>query len=87
MVSNAQWRMMTNDGDYFEVDGPIRLMEYRADLLIRTDSLSMQGRLSLSALRWEDWGGIFITAQAVVVRTAFLLGVGLSQEKSEMKKN
>lgn len=46
----------------------------------------MQGRLSLGALRWEDWGGIFITAQAVVVRTAFLLGVGLAEQK-DGKKN
>ena len=44
-------------------------------------SLGQQGRLSFGALRWEDWGSIIITAQAVVVRTAFLLGAGLAEQK------
>jgi len=43
------------------------------------NSLGMQGRLSLQALRWEDWGGIIISAQAAVVRAAFILGVGLGK--------
>ncbi len=50
-------------------------------------SLSQQGRLNFGALRWEDWGGIIITAQAAVVRTAFLLGVGLSQGKKRTKRS
>ena len=50
------------------------------------DALGMQGRLSLEGLRWEDWGGIFISAQAAVVRTAFLLGVGLGKEEKGGKK-
>lgn len=50
-------------------------------------SLSQQGRLSFGALRWEDWAGVAITAQAVVVRTAFLLGVGLSKKDKAIKKS
>lgn len=50
-------------------------------------SLKQQGRLSVSALRWEDWGGIFITAQAAVVRTLFLLGVGLGKGEKVVKKS
>src|ERR1700761_3399586 len=50
-------------------------------------SLKQQGRLSVSALRWEDWGGIFISFQAAVVRSAFLLGVGLSKDEKVVKKS
>ena len=50
-------------------------------------SLKQQGRLTVGALRWEDWGGIFISAQAVVVRSAFLLGVGLSSVDKVVKKS
>lgn len=50
------------------------------------DSLGQQGRLSFGALRWEDWGSIVITAQAAVVRTAFLLGVGLSEGSKRTKR-
>lgn len=50
-------------------------------------ALSQQGRLSVGALRWEDWGSIAITAQAVVVRTAFLLSVGLGKRKQATKKS
>lgn len=49
-------------------------------------SLTLQGRLSVTALRWEDWGGIFITAQAAVVRSVFLLGVGLDEKEKVAKK-
>lgn len=49
-------------------------------------ALKQQGRLSLGALRVEDWGAIAITAQAVVVRVAFLVGVGL-KSMSKGKKN
>ncbi|KAK3716706.1 hypothetical protein LTR37_006336 [Vermiconidia calcicola] len=49
-------------------------------------ALDYQGRLSVGALRWEDWGGIAITGQAVFVRTAFLLGAGLSKHKMPMQK-
>ena len=49
-------------------------------------ALSQQGRLSFGALRWEDWGGIAITGQAVIVRSAFLFGVGLSDEEKVIKK-
>lgn len=47
------------------------------------DALGMQGRLSLQALRFEDWGSIIITAQAAVVRSAFLLGVGLGKGQKQ----
>lgn len=49
-------------------------------------ALSRQGRLSIGALRLEDWGDIIITSQAMVVRTSFLLGVGLSKEGKVVKK-
>lgn len=42
------------------------------------DALGRQGRLSLHDMRaTEDWGSIGITALAAVVRTAFLLDVGM----------
>ena len=50
-------------------------------------SLQQQGRLSFGALRWEDWGGIFVSAQAAVVRSVFLLGVGLSKDEKVIKKS
>ena len=50
-------------------------------------SLKQQGRLSVSALRWEDWGGIFISAQAAVVRSLFILGVGLAKEEKIVKRS
>ena len=49
-------------------------------------ALSQQGRLSFGALRWEDWGAIAITGQAVIVRSAFLFGVGLSEKDKLIKK-
>lgn len=61
---------------------------YDASLLYSSYySLSQQGRLGVGALRWEDWGGILITAQAVVVRTAFLLDVGLTKLTKEAKSS
>jgi len=41
------------------------------------DALGKQGRLGLDGIRGEDWGGIGITGLAVVVRSAFLLNVGM----------
>ena len=49
-------------------------------------ALAQQGRLSFGALRLEDWGAIAITAQAVIVRTAFLLGVGLKSRAKGGKR-
>lgn len=49
-------------------------------------ALELQGRLSFGALRFEDWGAIVITAQAAVVRSAFILGVGLSASGSRRGK-
>ncbi|KAK5171947.1 uncharacterized protein LTR77_003584 [Saxophila tyrrhenica] len=51
------------------------------------DALGQQVRLSWGKLRWEDVGGIAITAQAVVVRTAFLLGVGLAEGGKKGKRS
>ena len=50
-------------------------------------ALVQQGRLSFGALRWEDWGDIAITGQAVVVRIVFLLAVGLSKKDKVVKKS
>ena len=44
------------------------------------EALRKQERLSLSGIRWEDWGGIAITGLAVLVRGAFLLDVGLKKQ-------
>lgn len=44
-------------------------------------ALMQQGRLSLGALRLEDWGSIVITAQAALVRLLFVFGVGLKKGK------
>lgn len=41
------------------------------------DALGRQERLSLGALRAEDWGCIGITAVFGLMRSAFLLGVGM----------
>ena len=49
-------------------------------------SLSQQGRLSFGALRLKDWGAIAITAQAVMVRIVFLLGMDFSKEVKVIKK-
>lgn len=49
-------------------------------------ALAQQERLSASSWRFEDWGCIIITFQAMVVRTLFLLGVGLAQKDRTLKK-
>ncbi len=65
----------------------VAVLVYDLTLLYSTYySLGQQGRLSFDALRWEDWGGIIITAQAVVVRTAFLLDVGLRKTRRTSKR-
>ena len=48
--------------------------------------LKQQHRLSLHALRFEDWGDIIITGQAAIVRSLFLLGVGLHQDTQGKKR-
>jgi hypothetical protein len=50
------------------------------------DMLAMQGRLSVSALRWEDWACIGICAVAAAVRTLFVAGVGLRTVAAPPKK-
>ena len=49
-------------------------------------ALDQQGRLSIDKMRWEHWGCFVITVQAALVRTAFLLGVGLSEDRKVTKK-
>lgn len=51
------------------------------------DTLGKQGRLSLNDMRaTEDWGGIGITGVAVVMRSAFLLNVGMGGRRRSGKK-
>jgi hypothetical protein len=48
------------------------------------DALSRQGRLGLGAMRaTEDWGGLAITGLAVIVRSAFLLNVGIARPSAK----
>lgn len=51
------------------------------------DALEKQGRLSVDRMRLaEDWGGLAITGLAVVVRSAFLLDVGMAGGKAKGEK-
>jgi hypothetical protein len=50
------------------------------------DMLVMQGRLSIGALRWEDWACIGITGTAAVVRGLFVAGVGLGRPTARAKR-
>ena len=50
------------------------------------DGLEKQQRLSFGALRAEDWGDIAITGLAAVVRSAFLLDVGLPKRNAHIKR-
>ena len=50
------------------------------------DTLRLQGRLQANELRGEEWGSIAITALAVVVRSAFVLGVGVPSQSKRVKK-
>jgi hypothetical protein len=75
----------TNDINIWKIL-QLAVLVYDSTLLVSIYySLGQQGRLSLSALRWEDWGGIVITAQAAVVRSLFLLGVGLGSSKGKKR--
>jgi hypothetical protein len=47
------------------------------------EALRDQNRLSVGALRWEDWACIGITGFAAVVRTLFVAGVGLGRSSKE----
>ena len=47
-----------------------------------TRSLAAQGRLELGKLRVEDWGNFAITGTVGVVRSAFLLGIGMKGKKA-----
>lgn len=42
-------------------------------------ALAAQGRLSINAIRWEEWGTIAITGFVTVVRVAFVGGLGFSK--------
>lgn len=46
-------------------------------------ALKSEGRMDLKVLRAEEWGNYLITAGVAVIRSAFLIGVGM---KSETKK-
>ncbi|KAF2092996.1 hypothetical protein NA57DRAFT_61855 [Rhizodiscina lignyota] len=51
------------------------------------DALKSQGRLSFASMRpAEDWGNVGITGLAVVVRSAFLLDVGMKGGKGRREK-
>lgn len=67
----------TNDVTIWKILEVAVLLYDLALLWSNYEALKFQGRLSLGGLRVEDWGGIAITAQAAVVRVAFLMGVGL----------
>lgn len=46
-----------------------------------TRALKSQGRMDLKVLRAEDWGNYLITAGVAVIRSAFLIGVGMNSQK------
>jgi len=50
-------------------------------------SLGQQGRLSVASLRVEDWGGIAIVGTVAVLRTAFCLGIGLTNTAQRTKRS
>ncbi|KAF2737852.1 hypothetical protein EJ04DRAFT_510039 [Polyplosphaeria fusca] len=49
-------------------------------------ALKAQNRLDPTTWRAEDWGAIFITGTATVMRLAFLSGVGLDGSKKKTNK-
>ncbi|KAL9019148.1 MAG: hypothetical protein Q9185_003579 [Variospora sp. 1 TL-2023] len=46
-----------------------------------TRALESQGRMDWKVLRAEDWGNYLITAGVAVIRSAFLMGVGMNSQK------
>lgn len=65
----------------------IAVLTYDGALLYSSfHALAQQDRLNVGSWRFEDWGGIIITFQAAVVRTLFLLGVGLSERDKGIKR-
>lgn len=75
----------TNDVNIWKI-WEIAVLVYDLGLLYSFyRALELQHRLRFGALRFEDWGSIIITAQAAVVRSVFIWGVGLSKS-SKWKK-
>ncbi|KAF1957946.1 hypothetical protein CC80DRAFT_491269 [Byssothecium circinans] len=48
--------------------------------------LKAQGRLGLESLRWEEWGTLGLVGSGTVLRTLFLLRVGVAKNIKRTKK-
>lgn len=76
----------TNDVKIWKILEAAVLIYDLSLLFSNYSSLQQQGRLRPGGLRWEDWSGIAVSAQAAVVRAAFLLGVGLAKTGKSKKR-
>ena len=48
-------------------------------------SLEHQGRLGLENWRWQDWGNLLFTGGVALIRSFFLLGVGVQTGLNDKK--
>ncbi len=55
-------------------------------LYAQGDTLAKQGRLSLAAIRPEEWGTIAILGTLVVIRTLFVAGIGFGRATPKVGK-